>query len=120
MTYSRFGTYNAVLPKGGPKVYPFRLDFTTNGEQLIDMQPEITAHNIDYISGIYIDNRANGNPVEIVTEQINQSVGFPAGKQGYLPLLIGDAAVLTFRTSKANGLIIPVHVVNFPVWPIIF
>ena len=120
MSYTRFGTYNAVLPKGGPKVYPFFLDFTTSSEQAIDMQPEISKENIDYISGIYIDARKAAQDVEIITEAINQSIGFPAGKQGYMPLLIGDAALITFRTPKANGLIIPVHVVNFPVWPIIF
>ena len=120
MSYSRFGTYNAVLPKGGPVTYPFPLDFSTQPQQTVDMQPEISAGKLDYISGCFVDNRTNAADLEIVCEGTNQKVRIPAGKQAYMPLLIGDAASLTINTTQANGLIVPFFVVNFPVWPIIF
>lgn len=119
-TYARFGTYNAVLPKAGPKAYPFQLDFRTVNKVDIDMTPEITQGFIDFCSGVIFDNRLNANPLEILVAGCLQSVGIPAGKQGQMPLLIGDAAQLTFTTPINNQLIVPIFVVNFPVYPIVF
>lgn len=120
MTYSRFGTHNDVLPKAGPKAYPIKLDFTVKSEQLVDMSQEISGGFIDFISGVYVDNGRNDYDLEIEVASIGQVVRIPAGKQSYMPLLCTDAAQLTFRTPSNNGLIIPLFVLNFPVWPIVF
>jgi hypothetical protein len=118
--FTRFGTFNAVLPVEGPKTYPFKLDFTTLNERVIDMQIEVDAKHISYISGIVFDNRLNANALEVLVERVGQSVGIPAGKQGQLPLLCTDTPVLTIRTTPAANLIIPFFVCNFPVAPILF
>ena len=120
MTLTRFGTHNAVLPKAGPIAYKFQVDFTVKGEFEIDMTPEVSAQHIDFISGCYFDNSKNANPLDIEVASIGQIVHIPAGKQGYMPLLITDAPILTLRTTPNNQLIVPFFVVNFPVWPIIF
>lgn len=119
-TYTRFGTYNAVLPKAGPKVYPFRLDFRTVNQVDLDFQPEIEQGFIDFISGVWVDNRLNANPLEIVVASVGQSVGVPANKQCQMPLFVTDAAQLSFQTPVDNALIVPIFVLNFPVWPIVF
>jgi hypothetical protein len=120
MSYQRFATHNAVLPKAGPMAYPWTLDFTAVGEQVIDMEPEISANRIDFISGVFVDNSDNPAVLEIEVMSIGQVVKIPAGKQSYMPLLCTDAAQLTFRTTVNNLLHVPVFVLNFPVWPIIF
>lgn len=119
-SYARFGTYNAVLPAGGPKAYPQNLDFRATNQVDIDMTPEIDGGFIDFVSGVVIDNRLNANVLEIVVAGTGQSLGFPAGKQGQMPLLITDAAQVSFITPQNNALIVPVFIVNFPIWPIVF
>ena len=116
----RFGTHNDILPKKGPLAYAFQLDFTSKGQVDIDMQPEISGGFVDFVSGVFVDNRQNLNPLEITVAGIGQKVAIPAGKQSYMPLLCTDSAQLTFNTPVNNLLIIPLFVLNFPVWPIIF
>lgn len=118
--FSRFGTYNAVLPAKGPKTYPFTLDFRTNPSQIIDMTTEIQGEFINFISGCFVDNTLNANPLKITTQSIGQVLSIPAGKQAYMPLLVGDAAVLTISTTAANNLLVPFFVVNFPVQPFVW
>lgn len=120
MSMSRFATHNAVLPKAGPLAYPQVLDFTTKSEILVDMGSEITLGHIDFISGVFVDNGLNVNDLEIEVGGIGQRVRIPAGKQAYMPLLIGDSPQLTFRTTANNQLHIPVAILNFPVWPYIW
>ncbi len=86
----------------------------------MDMQPEISAGHIDFISGVYVDNSGNADVLEIEVAGIGQKVKIPAHKQSYMPLLCTDNAELTFRTTPNNQLLIPLFVLNFPVWPVIF
>jgi hypothetical protein len=119
-SFSRFGTYNQVLPKAGPKTYPFKLDFRVVNQQDIDLSPEIVAGHIDFISGVFVDNRLNVNSLEITTAGNGQSIGIPAGKQAYMPLLVTDSAQLSFVTITVNNLVVPIQIVNFPVHPIVW
>lgn len=117
---SRFGTYNAVLPEKGPKAYPFRLQFQTLNEQDLDFQVEIDGGFISFISGCFVDNRLNANPLNIEVASVGQIVSIPAGKQAYMPLLVTDAAQLKITTIAANDLIVPFFVLNFPVQPYVW
>lgn len=119
-TYTRFGTYNAVLPKAGPTAYPFTLDFRSVGNAEISLQNEITLGHIDFISGVYVDNSANDNPLDIVVASTNQKVTIPPKSQAYMPLCITDTATLSFKTVVDNQLLVPIQVVNFPVQPCVW
>lgn len=119
-SFTRFGTYNSVLPKEGPKTYPFNLDFTSDAEKIVDMTIELDAEHISFISGAFIDNRNNAAELLIKVERVGQIVRIPAGKQAYMPLLVGDSAILTITTTPANGLIVPIFVCNFPLFPAVF
>ena len=118
--FARFGTFNAVLPKEGPLCYPQSLDFRTVGEATVDLQSEIIAGHISYVSGFYADNSANANPLTIVVSTTGQRIIIPAGKQAYMPTLSTTSAVYTLTTNAAANLVIPFFALNFPVWPIIF
>lgn len=119
-TFNRFGTFNAVLPKEGPQVYPCNLDFRTAGEQTLDFSQEIIAEHVSYISGFYVDNSANANDLVISVATTNQSIRIPAGKQAYMPVLAPSTAEFTFTTDAAADLTVPVFACNFPVWPCVF
>lgn len=117
---SRFGTFNAVLPAAGPVCYPQNLDFRTLAETEIDLQSEIVAGHIAFVSGFYIDNSQNANPITIVVDTTFQSITIPAGKQAYMPTLSATSAKFTITTEAAADLIVPFYVLNFPVWPMVW
>lgn len=116
----RFGTYNQVLPKEGPKCFSFILDFTVLTTQEIDFTQPITEGFVSFVSGFYIDNRLNATEINIKTDQTNQRLGIPAGKQAYMPLLIAGSPKFIITTVVANNLLIPFFPVNFPVTPLVW
>ena len=115
----RFGVSNAVLPPEGPKAYPIELDFHDKDTHEIALGNEIVAERISYINGIYFDNRANANDVEVLVGGIQQRLRLPAGKCGYMPILFTDAASATFN-SPIGDYTVQVIVLNTPVWPCLF
>lgn len=111
----RFGTNNAVLPKEGPKVFPFTLDFTVKNLQELDLTLAIEQGWVSFISGIYIDNAINAANISVTTANLGQRVTCPSLSQAYFPLFVTDNPRLTINTTAAPNLLIPVFVVNFPV-----
>lgn len=117
---SRFGTFNAVLPAAGPVCYPQNLDFRTVAEQQVDLQSEIVAGHIAFVSGFYLDNSANANPITVVVDTTFQRIIIPANKQAYMPTLSATSAKFTVTTQAAANLIVPFYALNFPVWPLVW
>jgi hypothetical protein len=116
--YARFGTHNAVLPKEGPIVIPTNLDFSTVtglATQTIDLSLQIQQGFISYVQGFFVDNFDNTAMLTIVIDETNQRFKIPAGKQAYFPAMFGDSAKCTVSTTQANGLVVPMFLVNFPV-----
>lgn len=116
---TRYATFNAVLPPEGPLSYRFPLDFSKVASVEVDMTGPITAEELSYINGAYVDNYDNANPLEIKVANSMQRIRIPAGKAAYVPLMVTGAAVVTCSTPSAPGLIVPVYMVNFPVWPFV-
>jgi len=119
-TYTRFGTYNAVLPSDGPKTYPFTADFRTIGSFGVDLTNEVTQGFIKFLSGGFFDNSNNANPLTIVVPTTNQKVIIPAKSQAYLPLLFTDTVSLQLTTTVDNQLLVPFFLCNFPITPAIW
>ena len=115
----RYASNNAVLPPEGPLSYRFPLDFSKATSIEVDMTGPIVAEELTYVSGAYVDNYDNPAPLEIIVANSLQRVRVPAGKSMYVPLLITGAASITCNTPAKDGLIVPVYMVNFPVWPYI-
>lgn len=119
--FARFGSYNMVLPKEGPKVIPQNLDFRTVDNQLVDLSLAKEQGFVTFISSLYIDNRANTGWFKISSSGIQQEIQIAAGAQAYMPMLVSDT--LQFETSVeavTADCIVPVFFLNFPVNPIIF
>lgn len=117
MSYTRFGTYNAVLPNEGPKVYPINLDFRSDKVTSveIDFTNEITAKKIDYISGFFADNSQNPAELVVKVSSTGQIIRIPANKQAYMPAFFSDDASAVIETT--GNVVVPFFAVNFPVWP---
>jgi len=119
-TYTRFGTYNAVLPKSGPKTYPLVADFRTVGSFTADLTVQVQQGFIDFISGLFIDNSANANTLSILVATTQQKIIIPAKAQAYMPILASDAPVVELTTTVNNQLLVPFQVFNFPVQPAVW
>jgi hypothetical protein len=116
-SYARLGTYNMVLPPEGARVYPFTLDFRSDGLAQLNFLLQIQQQQVSFIQGIFVDNSLNLNPLFIRTDQVNQVVQIPKQTQGYMPLFVSDSAVLDFTTVQAGNLLVPIVVTNVPVMP---
>lgn len=118
--FARFGSFNQVLPKEGPKVFGFNLDFRTLGSQDVDLSLQVQQEFISFVQGWFIDNSLNAAAVSISTTGTNQGIRIPAGKQAYMPMFITDECKLTITTTPAANLIVPFYVTNVPVMPYVW
>lgn len=116
---TRYATFNAVLPPEGPLSFRFPLDFSAVASVEIDVSGPILNEELSYVNGAYVDNYDNPEPLEIVVANTKQRLRVPAGKGAYVPLMITEAAQITCSTVVKAGLIVPVYMVNFPVWPFV-
>ena len=118
--FARYGTYNAVLPKEGPKVFAFNLDFAAAKQQDVDLVLAIQNNTISFVQSWYIDNSKNAVAITVETAGTGQRITIPAGKQAYMPMFIPDEARLTLTTTPAAGLVVPFFVTNVPVTPCVW
>lgn len=118
--FARYGTYNAVLPKEGPKVFGFNLDFRVEDLVDIDVSLQVQQGFISFVQGWFINNIDNAEPVKIATQGTDQGITIPAGKQAYMPMFITDECKLTITTTAAANLIVPFYLTNVPVMPCVW
>jgi hypothetical protein len=115
--FSRFGTSNMVLPKEGPNVFPFQVDFRAISQVEIDMQIPIDQGFISYIQGYFVDNSLNLNYLNITSSLVGQRISIPPKFMAYMPHFITDTPKLTLQTQQAGNLIVPFFITNVPVTP---
>ena len=118
-SFARIGINNYVLPKEGPKVFRALLDFRATAEQILDLTLQVQQGFVSYIQGGFFDNRLNTQPLVITADVTGQAIAIPAGKQAYMPIFMADPK-LEFKTPSAGNLVIPIHLTNVPVYPIVF
>lgn len=110
------GVYNMTLPNN-PVVVPQQADFRTTNSQEFDLSPLIDKGTMDFISGVWADNSGNAQALVITVSGTNQVAIFPAGAQGYLPLLAPDRPKFTASCATVPGVIIPILFHNIPLLP---
>lgn len=113
---NHFGINNMVLPKGGPKVIPYTLDFTTLTQIQVDTTQMIQSGLIEYIQTLYIDNKDNTGVLTLNIELLNQRIVIPAGRQGYWNVLAPNPPVFDFSVPAAFGKVY-LQLINVPVQP---
>lgn len=108
-------------PKSGSRAMPQTLDFGVESPVNIDLAYDEAAEKLEFVQCLYVDNSLNPSPLTVILKTTNQSVVFPAGWQGYLPVLASkDNTKIQFITATLNALI-PVQYLTFPLpaqmWP---
>lgn len=84
------------------------LDFSAGGVVQIstDFGLEQMQGTIEFIQAIYINNRANGNPVNIVFGGMSYEIQCRANRQGIWPV-ISPVGRLDLTASATNGMKVP-------------
>jgi hypothetical protein len=119
-SYSAISTYNALVPREGPKQIPYTLPFNGSGQTItIDLSQTIQLGIISVVQSLYMDLSACSAPVTVNVINAQQSITLPAGYQGFFPVLSSNPAKFAF-TSVSNGSA-HVNFVNVPIpadiWP---
>jgi hypothetical protein len=112
---SAFEVFNIFSPKRGGKSIPYIFDFTAVSEISDDMILEEEQGVIEFISGIYVDNRSNGNTTNdfvITFVGTGQTVSVPPGCQGMFPVIAVRGAKFVATCNSAVKVV--VQFLNFP------
>lgn len=109
-------TYNMMLPDD-PQAIPQSADLRTLSETEFDLSPLVDKGTIGYISGVWCDNSANDIAITIEVAGTYQRAIFPAGSQGYLPLLAPNNPKFRVYCDSVPGIQIPIIFHNIPLLP---
>lgn len=93
--------YNTLVPYDGPKTVPLFFDFTTQPEYIVDLGLAEMEARIPFVQCIYADNSLNTGALIVTVAGSHQTLTFPAGYQGYLPVVAPNPA--KFMLSLATG-----------------
>lgn len=108
-----FKTSNGYAPKQGPKVVPINLAFSVSTLVVnVDLLIENTDGDIDFVQSIYIDNKDNAAPLEVLIPITGQRITCPSAAQGTFPIYGVDQFQATFTCIGENSA--KVHLCNFP------
>lgn len=98
-----FPVGNGLAPSNGPKVIPCTLPFSTSASNTItvDLGPTLNLETKEFIQTIYADNSDNPKDLIITADVTRQRLIWPAGSQGYLPVLSVHPARFTCLSNGA-------------------
>lgn len=82
-----FAVGNGLQPKKGPKTFPVTLAFSANTSILVDLSTSENLGEGEFIQCIYVDNSLGPRSVNITSQITGQILTWPAGTQGYAPVL---------------------------------
>lgn len=107
---------SALVPKEGPKSVAFILPYGSigAGTYAADLTSMYLGGNVTTIQSVFIDNIAGSHAVQLDVPATGQSLLWPAGMAGYLPVLAPDTPVFNF-TSDNSTTDIRCFLVNVPV-----
>lgn len=118
--YSQGGVYNAqsianaLIPKEGPKMVPFQIDFPTVSSFEIDLTLTMQQQRITAVQSMYLDLRNATASVSVTISITNQVIELEAGKQGYFPILVPETGAKLI-VSSASTAAINLMLLNVPV-----
>jgi hypothetical protein len=111
---------NQQIPQEGPVCVPYLLDFSgSTTEYDFDFTLPVETGKISQINTLYVDASAATDDVVCVVQQVNQTLIFKAGTQGYYPVLASNPPKFVF-TSAANNAVVPVFFLNVPLSGVIW
>jgi hypothetical protein len=98
-----------------PKCVSVPLDFTTTSQYTLNLKQLQDLNAFDVLLCMYIDNRANGQRLDVVLSGTLQTVSAPANTQGYYPVVCSNPPLITFTTT--GGALVNAFLFNFNIQP---
>lgn len=95
---------------------PYTFDFSTTSSISDDLELEESQGQIDFVSGIYVDNRSNGNTTAdfvITFPGTGQTINVPPQAQGIFPVIAVQGC--KFVATCAAAVFVTVQFLNCPV-----
>lgn len=114
------GINNVMIPKGGPKVVPTNLDFSTVAQIDIDGEPIVSQGKIEFLQGVFIDNADNLDKFTLTMNVTGERIICPPQSQGYFTILQPNPPKMLAGTTQANGKIINLQFYNVPIIPAVW
>ena len=111
-TTTILGSYNAMVPKEGPKVVPVNAQLASNQSVIIDLTQLQQQGKISFIQGLMVDNSQSTAAITITSQAFNQNIVVPAGAQAILPVFVINPPV--FIATSTGGKNIPLFFFNIP------
>lgn len=96
-----FGTGNGLMPKRGPRTVPVMLAFSAATSVNVDLTISQLLDAEEFIQTIYVDNSLGPRSVNITAPITGQILTWPAGTQGYLPVL--SCVTPKFTCASSGG-----------------
>lgn len=96
-----FGTGNGLMPKRGPRTVPVTLPFSSSTSVGVDLTISQLLDAEEFIQTIYVDNSLGPRSVNITVPITGQVITWPAGTQGYLPVL--SCVTPKFTCASSSG-----------------
>lgn len=110
--------FTAAVPKEGPAVVPYSLDFTVQTAYNVDLSQLFNNQSVSIVQAIFADNSLNSAPLRIVVPDTQQALVWPAFSQGYLPCL--QTTSFKFVVSSGGALVVQIQFMNFNVAPMVW
>ncbi len=112
LTSNAISTVNAMQPKGGSKLYPVTLDFTSAGELLVDFTLPYREERITAVQTLQVRNTGNPNPLTVHVVGTNRTIDVPAGAN--LTTSVPAPNLAKFLFTTISGVIVEADFYNVP------
>lgn len=113
-TFNAIPIFNALVPKEGPKMVPFVLNFPTNPAYLIDLTLTMQQQRISVVQSVFIDASAATASVSVAVQGTQLTITLEKGDQGFFPILVPTTGA-KFSIASASTNPVTVIFLNVPV-----
>jgi hypothetical protein len=114
----KYRIYPTLLPCEGGREFPVALDFATYTEITLDFSTAQSLDKLSMLRSLFIDNEANGSPVQFEIPVSHQIFTIPANAQGYMPFFAPNPPLII--ASSAGGVAINVNMLNMYTPPLLW
>lgn len=99
-----------AVPKEGPKVVSFNIDFSAGQQYKFDLTALQQNANISMIQTLFVDNSQSTVQLTMVMDTTNQRIIIPPQAQAYVPCILTNKIGVTIQST--SGLVIQCQALN--------
>lgn len=98
----------------GPLIIPVNLDMTAEMSGIIDFSALIQQDTIDFISGVYVDNKDGAQDIDFIADGTLARYTVYANRQSFFQMLPINPPKILWSTAGINNIIVPCFFGNIP------